>query len=72
MEKILNISIKTDIDLIFLPEEDIFLEHKLLWNYQFSNKYTLSTGYKMTYGNYPYGNQWDFFPLIDLSWRWKK
>ena len=67
-----NISIKTDIDLIFLPEEDIFLEHKLLWNYQFSTKYTLSAGYKLTHGNYPYGNQWDFFPLIDLSWIWKK
>ena len=67
-----KISIKTDFDFLFLPEEDIFLEHKLLFNYQFSTKYTLSTGYKLTYGNYPYGEQWDIFPLIDLSWKWKK
>ena len=67
-----NISIKTDLDLLFLPEEDIFFEHKLLFNYQFSTKYTLSVGYKLTHGNYPYGKQVDIFPLIDLSWKWKK
>ena len=67
-----KISIKTDFDFLLLPEEDIFLEHKLLFNYQFSTKYTLSTGYKLTYGNYPYGEQWDIFPLIDLSWQWEK
>ena len=67
-----NISIKTDLDLLFLPEEDIFFEHKLLYNYQFSNKYTLSVGYKLSHGNYPYGKQWDIFPLIDLSWQWEK
>ena len=67
-----KISIKTDFDFLFLPEEDIFLEHKLLFNYQFSTKYTLSTGYKLTYGNYPYGKQLDIFPLIDFSWQWEK
>ena len=67
-----KISIKTDFDFLFLPEEDIFFEHKLLFNYQFSTKYSLSTGYKLTYGNYPYGNQWDIFPLIDFSWQWEK
>ena len=67
-----KLAIKMDFDILFLPEEDIFFEHKLLCNYQFSTKYTLSTGYKLTYGNYPYGEQWDIFPLIDLSWKWKK
>ena len=67
-----KISIKTDLDFLLLPEEDIFLEHKLLFNYQFSTKYTLCTGYKLTYGNYPYGEQWDIFPLIDFSWQWEK
>jgi hypothetical protein len=67
-----NISIKTDLDLLFLPEEDIFIEHKLLCNYQLSTKYTLSAGYKLTYGNYPYGKQLDIFPLIDFSWQWEK
>ena len=67
-----KLSIKTDFDLLFVPEEDLFFEHKLLFNYQFYTKYTLSTGYKLTYGNYPYGKQVDIFPLIDLSWKWKK
>ena len=67
-----NSSLKIDLDLLFLPEVNIFIEHKLLCNYQFSTKYTLSTGYKLTYGNYPYGNQLDIFPLIDFSWQWEK
>ena len=67
-----KISIKTDLDLIFLPEEDIFLEHKLLYKYQLSTKYILSVGYKLAYGKYPYGKQLDIFPLMDLNWRWKK
>ena len=67
-----KISIKTDLDLIFLPEEDIFLEHKLLYKYQLSTKYILLVGYKLAYGKYPYGKQLDIFPLVDLSWRWKK
>ena len=67
-----KISIKTDLDLIFLPEEDIFLEHKLLYKYHLSTKYILSVGYKLAYGKYPYGKQLDIFPLVDLSWRWKK
>ena len=67
-----KISIKTDLDFLLLPEEDIFFEHKLLFNYQFSTKYILSAGYKLTRGNYPYGEQCDIFPLIDLSWQWEK
>ena len=67
-----KIYLKIDLDLLFLPEEDIFSEHKLLINYHFSTKYTLSVGYKLTYGNYPYGDQWDIFPLIDFIWQWEK
>ena len=67
-----NISIKIDLDLLFLPEVDIFIEHKLLCNYRFSTKYSLSAGYKLTHGNYPYGKQLDIFPLFDLSWQWEK
>ena len=62
----------SNLDLIFLPEEDVFFEHKLLGNYQLSTKYILSAGYKLTHGSYPFGKQWDVFPIIDLSWRWEK
>ena len=67
-----KITFKTDLDLIFLPEENVFFEHKLLGNYQLSTKYILSAGYKLTHGSYPFGKQWDVFPIIDLSWRWDK
>ena len=67
-----KITFKTDLDLIFLPEEDVFFEHKLLGNYPLSTKYILSAGYKLTHGSYPFGKQWDVFPIIDLNWRWDK
>jgi len=67
-----KISIKTDFELLFLPEENIFLEHKLLCNYHLSIKHIVSAGYKLTHGNYPYGKQLDIFPLIDFSWQWEQ
>jgi len=67
-----RISIKTDLDLIFFPEEDIFIENKIFINYQLSPKYTLTGGIKLTQGTYPFGKQLDIFPLIDLSWSWEK
>ena len=67
-----KITFKTDIDLIFSPEEDVFFEHKLLGNFQLSTKTILSAGYKLTHGSYPFGKQWDVFPIIDLSWIWVK
>ena len=68
-----KISLKVDVDLLFLPEEHTFIEHKLLFHYAFSNKYTLSSGYKFCYGYYPFSKKqglWNLFPLFDLSWQW--
>jgi len=67
-----RISIKADLDIIFLPEEEVFIENKFLFNYQLSPKYTLTGGIKLTQGTYPFGKQLDIFPLIDLSWSWVK
>ena len=67
-----RISIKADIDLIFLPEKIVFIENKILFNYQLSPKYILNGGIKLTQGTYPFGKQLDIFPLIDLSWSWEK
>ena len=67
-----KISLKTDIDLFIIPDEDVFIENKFMINYQFSPKYTLTGGVKLTQGTYPFGKQVDIFPLIDLSWRWEK
>jgi len=70
-----KISMKMDLDILFLPEEHSFLEHKFLFYYSFSEKYTLSSGYKFSYGYYPFDEKnglWNLFPIIDLSWRWGK
>ena len=67
-----KISLKTDIDLFIIPDEDVFIENKFMINYQLSPKYTLTGGVKLTQGTYPFGKQLDISPLIDLSWSWEK
>ena len=69
------ISLKVDMDLLFLPQEHAFIEHKVLFHYSLSSKYTLSGGYKFCYGYYPFSKEqglWNLFPLLDFSWKWKK
>ena len=67
-----KISLKTDVDLFIIPDKDVFIENKFIIEYQFSPKYTLTGGVKLTQGTYPFGKQLDVFPLIDLSWSWEK
>ena len=71
-----NLSFKADLDLFILPKEKPFLEHKLLLNYHFLKKMTLTAGYKFCYGNLPFNRnnefRWNLFPIIDLSWSWTK
>ena len=67
-----KIALKTDIDLFFISDKDVFVENKFMINYQLSPKYTLTGGIKLTQGTYPFGKQLDIFPLIDLSWSWEK
>ena len=69
-------TLQLDIDLLFLPKEHTFFEHKLLFHYNISEKYTLTLGYKTSYGHYPFNKKgefwWNMFPLVDLSWQWTK
>jgi len=62
-----------DADLFYTPkgEENWALEHKamLLWNR--SAGLQLGLGYKLTFGEYPFGTQWHLLgPLFDLQWAW--
>ena len=63
-------SFKTDIDVLILSINDIFFEHKLLFNYFINEKISLTTGYKLAFGEYPYGSQIDLYPIIDFSYHW--
>jgi len=67
-----KISLKTDVDLFIILDKDIFIENKFIIKYQFSPKYILTGGVKLTQGTYPFGKQLDVFPLIDLIWSWEK
>jgi hypothetical protein len=62
-----------DADFFFTPKgnEQWALEHKgmLLWDK--SSRLQLGLGYKLTYGEYPFGSQWHLLgPLVDVQWGW--
>ncbi len=62
-----------DADGFFTPkgEENWALEHKgmLLWDR--SAAMQLGIGYKVCFGEYPFGTQWHLLgPLVDLQWAW--
>ena len=65
--------LKTDLEMIFIPEEKIFLEHKFLFNYFLSDKYIIRSGYIFSFGYYPFNKEnglWNVFPLIDFILNW--
>ncbi|MEE9167751.1 MAG: hypothetical protein V3U24_09890 [Candidatus Neomarinimicrobiota bacterium] len=65
----------TDMDALLLPglDEGTFaFEHKglLIWNK--SSRFQVTVGYKLVFGEYPFGTQWHLLPLFDLQWGWSK
>jgi hypothetical protein len=59
-----------DADVFYTPRggENFALEHKglLLWNK--SERFQFCIGYKLVYGEYPFGSQWHLFlPILDLQ-----
>ncbi len=58
--------------LYYLASDEMAFEHKglLLWNK--SQRFQLCLGYKLTFGEYPFGTQWHLLgPLVDLQWAWQ-
>jgi hypothetical protein len=43
-------------------------EHKFMLIWKNSKAFSIYAGYKLIYGNYPYGNQLNIMPLADLAW----
>lgn len=63
------------VDFVFFvypdSENNFFLEHKGLVRWYKNNGLELSAGYLLTYGEYPFGNQWHLLlPLIDVRFGW--
>ena len=67
-----KLSILTDFDMLLLPgfKEAFALEHKNLLTWALSNRTNIQIGYKLVYGEYPFGTQWHLLPLLDVLWRW--
>jgi hypothetical protein len=51
-------------------EEGFAFEHKNLLTWALSNRMDIQIGYKLIFGEYPFGVQWHLFPLLDILWRW--
>lgn len=64
-----------DGDLFYYPkgEENFAFEHRGLVLWQKSPRFQFCVGYKLCYGQYPFGSQWHLLmPLLDLEWAWQK
>lgn len=65
-----------DGDGFFYPQaptaEDMAFEHKgmIFWNK--SAGFQICFGYILSYGEYPFGDQWHLLPLVDLQWGWMR
>ena len=67
-----RLGLLTDLNVLLLPgmEEGFAFEHKNLLTWAFSNRTDIQVGYKLIYGEYPFGSQWHLLPLLDVLWRW--
>jgi len=61
-----------DGDVFLLPgaEYPFFFEQKGLSFLTTTGRVRYMIGYKLTYGKYPYGTQWQILPLADIQWGW--
>ncbi len=63
-----------DADVFYYPsaDEKMAFEHKGLLLWTRSQRFQLCFGYKLSYGEYPFGTQWHLLgPLVDLVWAWQ-
>ena len=67
-----KLSILTEFDMLLLPgfKEAFAFEHKNLLTWALSSRTNIQAGYKLVYGEYPFGAQWHLLPLLDVLWRW--
>ena len=67
-----RLGLLTDFNILLLPgmEEGFAFEHKNLIIWALSGRTDIQVGYKLIYGEYPFGGQWHLLPLLDILWRW--
>ena len=61
-----------DVDLFLMPggEGNFALEHTLMLSWRFTRGFAAHLGYKMVWGEYPFGQQFHMLPLADVQWAW--
>ncbi len=62
-----------DGDIFYIPgvNYNFSFENKGMIHWRFSDYSELCFGYKLIYGEYPYGNEWNLFlPMIDFQLAW--
>jgi hypothetical protein len=61
-----------DVDLFLMPwDQGLYaLEHCLMINWRVTGGFALHLGYKMVFGEYPFGTQFQILPLLDLQLAW--
>lgn len=59
-----------DMDIFLTPgfDQPFAFEHKGLALWRKSDRFQLLLGYMLTFGGYPFGDQWHLLPLLDLQW----
>lgn len=59
-----------DMDVFLTPgfDQPLAFEHMGLAFWRKSDRFQLLMGYKLTFGGYPFGDQWHLLPLLDLQW----
>jgi hypothetical protein len=67
-----RLDLLTDLNVLLLPgmEEGFAFELKNLLTWALSNRMDIQIGYKLIFGEYPFGVQWHLLPLLDILWRW--
>jgi len=60
----------TDVDIFLLPgaDKNFAFEHKSLIIWNKSKKFQIMFGYKLVFGEYPFGTQWHLLPIFDIQW----
>ena len=66
--KVLGWQINAECYFLTIKENNFFFQNKGVLTYHAKkNKLKIEAGYKLCYGEYPYGNAWDLLPVVDVA-----
>ncbi|MEE8409784.1 MAG: hypothetical protein V3T05_09280, partial [Myxococcota bacterium] len=59
-----------DVDLFLMPDSrsTLAIEQSGMATWMATDEFAVQVGYKLVYGEYPFGTQWHLLPLLDFQW----